>query len=149
RWHENVPWFNTAMMEKAGIDPAGEGPATWDELRDVTRRVMDGADTQGIFVPGQDPAYLNQLVTRLAQTAGAAGTIDWTTGAYVPDSRPFLDVSQCLQSLRQDGPSHPSSPSMGPRGARARWAAGEGAVYPWGAWFTGGLSFEEPEAVER
>ena len=149
RWHENVPWFNTAMMEKAGIDPEGEGPATWDELRDVTRRVMDGADTEGIFVPGQDPAYLNQLVTRLAQTAGAPGTIDWATGEYVQDSQPFLDVFELLQSLLQDGLIHPSSPSMNPRDARARWAAGEGAIYPWGAWFIGGLSVEEPEAVER
>src|SRR5690625_7491200 len=84
RWHENVPWYNTALMEAAGIDPAEE-PATWDELRDITRRVRDGADTEGIFVPGQDPAYLNQLVTRLAQTAGAPGTIDWTSGEDIQD----------------------------------------------------------------
>lgn len=148
RWHENVPWYNTALMEAAGIDPAEE-PATWDELRDITRRVMDGADTEGIFVPGQDPAYLNQLVTRLAQTAGAPGTIDWTSGEYIQDTQPFLDTFEFLKSLLDDGLLHSASPSMGPRDARARWAAGEAAIYPWGAWFIGGLMVDEPEAVER
>lgn len=148
RWHENVPWYNTALMEEAGIDPEEE-PATWDELRDITRRVMDGADTEGIFVPGQDPAYLNQLVTRLAQTAGAPGTIDWTSGEYIQDTQPFLDAFEFLKTLLDDGLLHSASPSMGPRDARARWAAGEAAIYPWGAWFIGGLMVDEPEAVER
>src|SRR5690625_5591502 len=81
----------------------------------ITRRVMDGSDTEGIFVPGQDPAYLNQLVTRLAQTAGAPGTIDWTSGEYIQDTQPFLDTFEFLKSLLDDGLLHSASPSMGDR----------------------------------
>jgi multiple sugar transport system substrate-binding protein len=120
-----------------------------DELRDIARRVIDGADTYGIFVPGKDPDYLNQLVNRLAQSAGAAGTIDWTDGEYIQDTQPFLDAFDFLKSLLDDDLLHPASPSMGTRDARARWASGEAAIYPWGAWFIGGLMVDEPEAVER
>lgn len=148
RWHENVPWFNTDLLETAGIDPEEE-PGTWDELRDIARRVVDGTEAHGIFIPGQDPAYLNQLVTRLAQSAGAPGTIDWDSGEYIQDTQPFLDAFEYLKSLLDDGLLHPASPSMGPRDARARWAAGEAAIYPWGAWFIGGLMVDEPEAVDR
>lgn len=148
RWHEAVPWFNTALTEEAGIDP-DEEPATWDDLRDFARRVTNGTDAHGIFLPGQDPNYLSALVNRLAMTAGAPGTIDWSTGDYVQDSQPFLDAIEFLIALEADGVVHPASPSMGPRDARARWAAGEGAIYPWGAWFIGGLLVDEPESVER
>lgn len=148
RWHENTPWFNTVLMEEAGVDPE-EDPLTWDGLREVARQVADNTDAHAIFVPGQEPGYLNALVNRLAQSAGAPGGIDWHTGEYLHDSQPFLDAMEFLRSLHQDGLIHPASPSMGPRDARARWAAGEGAIYLWGAWFIGGLLVDEAEAVER
>lgn len=148
RWHEGSPWLNTALFEEADIDPEDE-PQTWDEFREVLRRVSDTTDSHGILLPGQDPGYLNALVTRLAQSAGAAGDIDWHTGEYVYDTQPFLDAMEFLRSLEADGLVHPSSPSMGPQDARARWAGGEAGIYMWGTWFIGGLLVDEADAVER
>ncbi|MCG5215599.1 extracellular solute-binding protein [Streptosporangium soli] len=150
RWHDAVPWFNTALIKEAGVDPE-ESPATWDKLREVARRITQktAGDVYGIVVPSKDTEYLQFLVHRLAMTAGAPGAIDWATGKYVFDSQPYIDAIEFLVSLQTDKIVHPASASMGARDARARWAAGQAAIYPWGAWFIGGLRVDEPEAVER
>ncbi|CAM3400174.1 ABC transporter substrate-binding protein [Occultella aeris] len=148
RFHEATPWVNTELLGQAGIDPA-QSPATWDELRATAQQITDKAGVPGLLVPTKEVPYLTALVNRLAQSAGAPGGIDWTTGAYVFNSQPFIDALEFLVSLQQDGVVHPSSASMGARDARARWAAGEAAIYPWGPWIIGGLMVDEPEAVER
>ncbi|MFG1978133.1 ABC transporter substrate-binding protein [Nonomuraea fuscirosea] len=149
RSHEAVPWFNTALLKEAKVDPEDE-PATWDDLRAVARRLTKG-DVYGMVIPLKDPVYLELLVHRLAMTAGAPGpgAVDWATGEYVHDSQPYINAVEFLVSLQKDKVVHPASASMGPRDARARWAAGQAAIYPWGAWFVGGLRVDEPEAVER
>jgi multiple sugar transport system substrate-binding protein len=150
RWHDAIPWTNTAMLKTAGVDPA-TSPATWDDFRATARTLTDKTpdDVFGLVVPGKEAAYLDALVNRLAMTAGAPGGVDWQTGEYVYGSQPYLDAFEYLLSLKADKVIHPASPSMGPRDARARWAAGQAAVYPWGPWFIGGLNVEEPEAVQR
>ncbi|WP_219536775.1 ABC transporter substrate-binding protein [Nonomuraea guangzhouensis] len=149
RNHDAVPWFNSALLKEAKLDPEDE-PATWDDLRAVARRLTKG-DVHGMVIPLKDPAYLAALVHRLATTAGAPGpgAVDWATGEYVHDSQPYIDAIEFLVSLQKDKVVHPASASMGPRDARARWAAGQAAIYLWGAWFVGGLRVDEPEAVER
>ncbi|MBF8189451.1 extracellular solute-binding protein [Nonomuraea sp. K274] len=152
RWHDAVPWFNTALVKGAGVDPEEE-PATWDGLREVARRITRGNDSgaYGIVVPSKDTEYLQFLVHRLAMAAGAPGpgAIDWKTGDYVYDSQEYVEAIEFLVALQTDKVVHPASPSMGARDARARWAAGQAGVYLWGAWFVGGLLVDEPEAVER
>ncbi|MCF6473344.1 extracellular solute-binding protein [Nonomuraea sp. MG754425] len=152
RWHEAVPWFNSAMLKQAGVDPEDE-PATWDRLREIARKVTGGTDgdVYGMVLPSKETEYLRTLVERLAMTAGAPGpgNIDWSTGAYVYDTQPYIDAIEFLVALQKDKVVHPASPSMGPRDARARWAAGQAGIYLWGAWFIGGLLVDEPEAVER
>ncbi|MFC5834203.1 ABC transporter substrate-binding protein [Nonomuraea insulae] len=152
RWHEAVPWFNTAMLKQAGVDPEEE-PGTWDKLREIARKVTKGNDSgaYGIVVPSKETEYLQILVNRLAMTAGAPGpgAIDWATGEYIYDSQPYIDAIEFLLALQKDKVVHPASASMGARDARARWAAGQAGIYLWGAWFIGGLLVDEPEAVER
>ncbi|WP_165367779.1 ABC transporter substrate-binding protein, partial [Phytoactinopolyspora endophytica] len=160
RRHASAPWLNTALLEEAGVDPE-ESPATWDEFRDAARRIQDGTGdgVHSVLIPSQEPPYLETLVNELAMAAGApgppgapgsgAGAVDWATGEYIYDSQPYIDAIEFLLALQSDGVIHPASASMGPRDARARWAAGEAAIYPWGPWFIGGLLVEEPEAVER
>ncbi|MFB9628288.1 ABC transporter substrate-binding protein [Nonomuraea helvata] len=152
RWHDAVPWFNTALIKEAGLDPEEE-PGTWDKLRDIARRATKGTagDVYGMVVPSKDPEYLAALVHRLAMTAGAPGpgAIDWKTGKYIFDSDEYVAAVEFLVALHTDKVVHPASPSMGPRDARARWAAGQAAIYLWGAWFIGGLLVDEPEAVKR
>ncbi|MEV0612113.1 extracellular solute-binding protein [Nonomuraea sp. NPDC050404] len=147
RWHDAVPWFNTALIKEAGIDPEEE-PATWDKLRELARRATKG-DVFGMVVPLKDTEYLKPLVRRLAMSAGSPGDVDWKTGEYNFDSDEYINAIEFLVALQKDKVVHPASASMGPRDARARWAAGQAAIYLWGAWFIGGLKVDEPEAVER
>lgn len=150
RVHDAIPWTNTELLKAADVDP-DTSPATWDDLRStaktLTKKTPD--DAYGLVIPTKDPSYLAALVTRLAQTAGAAGSIDWHSGEYAFTGQPFVDAIEYLLALQSDKSVHPSSPSMGPRDARARFAAGQAAVYPWGAWIIGGLNVDEPEAVKR
>ncbi|WP_165362825.1 ABC transporter substrate-binding protein [Promicromonospora panici] len=152
RMHEATPWVNTELLGQADVDPA-ESPATWDDLRAAAKRITDRTGVHGLVVPLKEVEYLKTLVTALAQSAGAPGTVgwtvDWRTGEYVYDSQPFVDALEFLVSLQADGVVHPSSASMGARDARARWAAGEAGIYLWGPWIIGGLMVDEPEAVER
>jgi multiple sugar transport system substrate-binding protein len=148
RFHEATPWVNTELVGRADVDPA-ESPATWDDLRATAKRITDKTGVHGLVVPLKEVPYLTTLVTALAQSAGAPGPIDWRTGEYVYSSQPFVDALEFLVSLQEDGVVHPSSASMGARDARARWAAGEAGIYPWGPWIIGGLMVDEPEAVER
>lgn len=150
RWHASTPWLNTALATQAGVDP-DEPAATWDSYRQalnqLTKKTADGV--YGLLLPMQDPAYLQGLLAALAMTSGAPGGVDWRTGEYVWDSEPFLAAMDYLLALNGDGVLHPGSASMDPRDARARWAAGQGAIYMWGPWVIGGLLVDEPEAVER
>ncbi|WP_147919115.1 ABC transporter substrate-binding protein [Ruania zhangjianzhongii] len=150
RWHDAIPWLNTALLEQADVDPE-ESPATWDDLREAARSITSGTDAHGIVVPMKETPYLDALTGRLAMAAGAPGPggVDWATGEYIYDSQPYIDAIEFLLALQADGVIHPSSPSMGPRDARARWAAGEAAIYMWGPWFIGGLLVDEPDSVER
>ncbi|GAA3567198.1 hypothetical protein GCM10022419_054910 [Nonomuraea rosea] len=152
RWHDAVPWYNTALLKEAGVD-AEEGPGTWDELREYARKVTNGTegDVYGTVVPSKEAEYLQNLVHRLAMAAGAPGpgAIDWKTGDYVFDSEPYVQAIEFLVALQKDKVVHPASASMGARDGRARWAAGQAGIYLWGAWFVGGLLVDEPEAVER
>lgn len=150
RTHDASPWLNTAQLEAAGLDPA-ESPASWDDFRGalttLKSKLPDGSSP--IVLPGKVPGYLDALITRFAMAAGAAGSIAPQTGEYAYHSQPYLDAFEFLLSLHADGLVHPASASMDPRDARSRWAAGQATVYPWGAWFIGGLKVQEPQAVER
>lgn len=152
RQHDAIPWINTALLKTAGVDP-DESPATWDDFRSTARTLTKKTpdDVYGVLLPSKDPGYLDAVVNRLAHTAGAPGPggIDWKTGEYIFDSQPYLDAVEYLLALQADKVVHPSSPSMGPRDARARWAAGQGAIYPWGPWIIGGLIVDEPQSVKR
>lgn len=148
RQHQTIPWYNTELLTQAGVDPEDE-PVTWDELRAVARQVSDNTDASGIFLPAQNPGYLSTVVNQLAMTAGAPGEIDWRTGEYIQDSDAFVEAVEFLLALQQDGLVHPASAAMIPRDALARWAAGEGAIFPWGPWFIGDLITESPEIVDR
>ncbi|MCS3844489.1 ABC transporter substrate-binding protein [Microbacterium sp. AK031] len=148
RFHEATPWVNTELLGQADVDPA-QSPATWDDMRATARQITDKTGVHGLVIPTKEVPYLTALITYLAQSAGAPGTIDWKTGDYAFNSQGFVDAIEFLLSLQKDGVVHPSSPSMGARDARARWAAGEAGIYMWGPWIIGGLMVDEPHAVER
>ncbi|MGP9539157.1 ABC transporter substrate-binding protein [Brachybacterium sp. AOP43-C2-M15] len=148
RIHDATPWVNTELAEQAGVDP-DSSPGTWDEFRAAAKQITDETVASGFVLPQKDTQFLDGFVSWIAQSAGAPGGIDWTTGEYQFATRPFVDAIEFLKSFQDDGIMHPSSPSMGPRDARARWAAGEIGIYMWGSWIIGGLSVDEPESIER
>jgi len=148
RIHDATPWVNTELAEQADVDPDAS-PATWDDFRAAAKRITDATDASGFVLPQKDTQFLNGFVSWIAQSAGAPGGIDWTTGEYQYATEPFVDAIEYLKSFQDDGIMHPSSPSMGPRDARARWAAGEIGIYMWGSWIIGGLTVDEPESIER
>jgi multiple sugar transport system substrate-binding protein len=148
RLHDATPWVNTELAEQADVDPDAS-PQTWDEFREVARRIGERTDASGFVLPQKDAQFLDGFVGWIAQSAGAPGGIDWTTGEYQFTTDPYLEAIEYLKSFQDDGIMHPSSPSMGPRDARARWAAGEIGIYMWGSWIIGGLLVDEPESIER
>lgn len=150
RWHDASPWLNTELLAKADVDP-DTSPASWDDFRATLQTLKQnlGDEAQPIQFPGKVPGYLGSLIEHLAMSAGSPGPFDPKTGEYLYGSQPFLDAFEFLLSLQADKLVHPASGAMNPRDGRARWAAGESAIYPWGPWFIGGLKVQEPEAVER
>lgn len=148
RIHDATPWVNTELAEQADVDPE-TSPATWEEFREAAKRIDDATDASGFVLPQKDTQFLDGFVGWIAQSAGAPGGIDWSTGEYQFATQPYLDAIEFLKSFQDEGIMHPSSPSMGPRDARARWAAGEIGIYMWGSWIIGGLMVDEPDSVER
>ena len=161
RDHNCSPWLNTELLKKAGIDP-DQSPQTWDEYRAALRTLTKKTGVPGIVLASKATSYLDHLVVTLAQSAGApgpagddagvpdgSGGVDWKTGAYQFDSQPYLDAMEFLVALHKDGSVHPASPSMLAQDARARWAAGQAAVYMWGSFIIGGLLVDEKAAVDR
>lgn len=148
RLHDATPWVNTELAGQADVDPDAS-PATWDEFRAAAKKITDATDASGFVLPQKDTQFLDGFVGWIAQSAGAPGGIDWTTGEYQFATQPFLDAIEFLKSFQADGIMHPSSPSMGPRDARARWASGEIGIYMWGSWIIGGLKVDEPESIDR
>jgi multiple sugar transport system substrate-binding protein len=150
QWHDSTSWVNTALVKQAGLDPE-KSPATWDEYRAALRTIDQKTPDKvhGLLLPMKDTAYLGGKLNAFAQMAGAPGETDWKTGDLVLASDPFHQAMEFLLALKADGVLHPASTSLGPRDARARWAAGEAALFPWGPWFIGGLMVEESPAVKR
>jgi multiple sugar transport system substrate-binding protein len=150
QWHDSTSWVNTALVKQAGLDPE-KSLATWDDYRAAVRTIDQKTPdaVHGLLLPMKDTDYLAGKLTALAQMGGAPGLTDWKTGEIAIASDPFYQAMEFLLSLKSDGVLHPASSSLGPRDARARWAAGEAALFPWGPWFIGGLMVEESPAVER
>ncbi|MGC4939516.1 ABC transporter substrate-binding protein [Kribbella sp. DT2] len=150
QWHDSTTWVNTQLVERAGLDPE-QSPPTWDAYRAAVRTIDQKTpdNVHGLLLPMKDTEYLEGKLNALAQMAGAPGQTDWRTGEIIVATEPFFQAMEFLLALQRDGVLHPASSSLGPRDARARWAAGEAALFPWGPWFIGGLMVEESPAVER
>ncbi|TWD74913.1 carbohydrate ABC transporter substrate-binding protein (CUT1 family) [Kribbella amoyensis] len=149
-WHDSTTWVNTALVKRAGLDPE-QSPKTWDEYRAAIRTIDQKTpdSVHGLLLPMKDTDYLAGKLNAFAQMAGAPGQTDWKTGETIVATDPFFEAMEFLLALQKDGVLHPASSSLGPRDARARWAAGEAALFAWGPWFIGGLMVEESPAVKR
>lgn len=138
RQYTTLNWFNTDLMEGAGIDPE-IGPTTWDEFRQAAASITEqgGGQIYGWIQGINFPARLGTHVEELAQTAGAPGPIDFATGEYAYATEPFAQAIEFLLSMQQDGSLFPASSTLDARTARARWATGVAGMFLDGPWNIG------------
>ncbi|WP_156253090.1 ABC transporter substrate-binding protein [Pseudactinotalea terrae] len=140
-----ITWYNTEMLEAAGVEP----PTTYDEYRAVARAVQDSTpeETSGvIFNLGQRPRVAEH-VNFLAQAAGFPGFGGdmYQTGEVQFHHEAYLTVIEFLLSLQQDGLLYPASGQLADAEARVRWAAGGAGLYMDGPWCPGSLGTSNAE----
>lgn len=134
-----VNWFNTELVERAGLDPDGP-PETYDEFRAACRAVQQSREGVSAWVAnlGQ-PGRLGEQIHFLAQAAGFEGEngFDYRTGRAAFDSDPYVTAIEFLLSLQKDKLLMPGSTSLIDNQARSRWAAGAAGYFFDGPWCPG------------
>lgn len=150
RQYTSLNWFNKELMEGAGVDPE-TGPQTWDEFRQAAKTITENGGGQVFgWIQGLNfPERLGVHVEELAQTAGAPGAIDHTTGEYAYASDPFIQAIEFLLSLQEDGSVFPASSTLDARTGRARWATGTAGMFLDGPWNIGVVNQEFTDFVDK
>ncbi|KAB8196801.1 extracellular solute-binding protein [Nonomuraea phyllanthi] len=147
-----VPWFNTELVGRAGLDPEAP-PKTYDEFRAAARKAQDaaGGDAYGWVWNIGMPNRLGEQLHDMAQAAGFAGGngVRYETGEFAFHADEYLDVIEFLVSLRQDKVLVPGANSWLDDVARARWTAGVAAYYFDGPWCPGVALKDTPEFGEK
>lgn len=146
RQHTTILWYNRDMVTAAGINPETD-LITWEGVRDAANALTSGR-TYGLLLPLQFTDRMQAHVTDLAEMAGAPGAIDWRSGEYAYGTQPFVDAIEFLLSFQEDGSLHPASSSLDARNGRARWAAGEAAMFFDGPWNSGAMNINFPEVID-
>ncbi|MGH2562463.1 MAG: ABC transporter substrate-binding protein [Thermomicrobiales bacterium] len=157
RQYTSLNWFNTELMEGAGIDPA-TGPTTWDEFRQAANAITESGGG-GVFGWIQGLGFAERLgvhLNDLAQAAGAhivgmpgANAVDPTTGEYPYASDPYVQALEFLVSLQQDGALFPASSSLDARTGRARWVTGAAGMFLDGPWNIGVIQTEFQDFLDK
>lgn len=134
-------WFNTSLVEKAGLDP-NQPPQTYDDFRAAARAVQQkaGGNVYGWIWNAGMPQRMQDQVDDMAQAAGFAGGrggILFRTGEYAYHTDPYLNVIEFLVSLQKDKLLLPGSSSLVDKVARARWVTGAAGFYFDGPWCAG------------
>jgi multiple sugar transport system substrate-binding protein len=155
RQHETSLWYHKEMIERAGLDPE-LGPQTWDEVRQAARAVTEKGDGRvfGLLLPlqftGRMAAHVGDLaeIAGLPGLAGQNGSFNWHSGEYADAADEFVQAIEFLLSFQQDRSLHPASSSLDARQGRARWVAGEAAMFFDGPWNSGVLNNSFAEAID-
>ncbi|MQA78991.1 MAG: extracellular solute-binding protein [Streptosporangiales bacterium] len=148
-----VNWFNTKLVEKAGLDPDAP-PETYDEFRAAARAVQDkaGDNTYGWVWNIGMPDRMTAQVDYLAQAAGFEGGGEgyhegrlYRTGEFAFHADEYVDAIEFLVSLSKDKLVVPGANSWIDDVARARWTAGASAYYFDGPWCPGVALKDTPD----
>jgi multiple sugar transport system substrate-binding protein len=88
---------NLAYMKEAGLDPVKDIPTTWDEFRDVAKKMtvkQNGIITRnGFAINMRNPFEILEVVTTLMQQKG----LDWATEQGLFES---LDKPEAIEALK-------------------------------------------------
>ena len=98
-------YMNCDLIESAGA--ACEAPATWDDMYNLAKQVVDNTDAAGIGLAGKSfDSTMHQFLNYLYSNGGRV--LDPETGEVVLDSketRETLEFYGKLVSVAQDGPT--------------------------------------------
>lgn len=157
--HSTLTWFDAEELAAVGGDPEA-ATLTWDEFRRIAREITSAGTMAGWVTNIAFPDRLQEQLVDLAQGAGQslafntsgvspADVTDTATGDYLFHGDGFLHALEFLASLVSDGVMLPASTSMDAKEARARWAAGEAALFFDGPWNAGVLNGQFPDFLPR
>ncbi|QOR69505.1 extracellular solute-binding protein [Ruania alkalisoli] len=157
--HSSLTWFDLDQVERAGGDPEAM-TITWEEFRRLARAITANGDMPAWVGNLAFTDRLEEQIVDLAQAAGrplafntagvsAPDVTDPATGDYVFNSEEFIEALEFLASLIADGVMLGASTSLDARDARARWAAGDAAIFFDGPWNPGVLSGQFPDFLPQ
>lgn len=142
RWHFASVWYDNEVVTD------GSSLGTWDGVRTAAKEATSG-ERYGLLLPLQFGPRMRDTLIDLAMAAGSPGTIDWATGEYAYASDHFVEALEFLLSFQKDGSLHPASSAVDARQGRARWAAGEAALFFDGPWNSGVLKGNFPDMLAK
>lgn len=134
--YASLLFFNNAYMEQAGFDPAASH-LTWDDFRAAAKKITEQGQGQyyGFIIGGQQTGRWAQVVSNLAQLAGApGGTFNWATGDFNYTSDQFLGAIDLMLAIQADGSLFPGSISINAPEARSRFPQGAAGMIMQGTW---------------
>ena len=129
-------YYNTEYMERAGFDPAS-APLTWEAFRDAAKKITEQGQgsAYGFIIGGEQVGRLDQVVSNLAELAGAhGGSMDWLTGEYAYTRDEFIAAIELLLAMQDDGSIFPGSISINAPEARAQFPQGAAGMIMQGTW---------------
>jgi multiple sugar transport system substrate-binding protein len=147
RQYTTLDWFNKELMKNGGVDPEA-GPKTQDEMRKAAKAIADKGSS-GVVLPLQFVERMQTHVIDIAQVNGAAGSIDWKTGAYAYASDPFYQAFDFLLGFQKDNSLFAASSTLDARNGRARWATGAAGMFTDGPWNIGVLQTDFKSFMDK
>jgi ABC-type glycerol-3-phosphate transport system substrate-binding protein len=127
-------YYNKTMFADLGV----EVPATWDELTAAAEKIKAAGETAFLLGGGSDSWTSSILLDGIIDADVYSQTPDWM------DQRKAGDVSFTDDDMRtavtkwasliKDGYTNDDALSLGYDQLSAKFAAGEGAMYPMGSW---------------
>jgi multiple sugar transport system substrate-binding protein len=135
RLHRNLLYFNSALLEEAGYDPAAKA-LTWDEFRDAAKKVSETGNFGMANAGGPGANFVNTI----AEIAGAHGgtalgsEFNLQTGDFNYTSDIYLQAIELMQAMNDDRSFMPGMASLTDTDVRAKFPEGEIGFYISGTW---------------
>lgn len=139
--HRKLMFYNVALMQEAGYDP-NEKVLSWDEFRDAAKKVTEN----GAYGLANAGGPGSQFVETLAELSGAhGGEFNWQTGEFNYTSDAYKGAIELMLAMNDDGSFLPGMVSMTDTDVRARFPAGQAAMYISGIWNVSIWEQSEPD----
>ncbi|ADI15092.1 ABC transporter substrate-binding protein [Truepera radiovictrix] len=156
-WDTVAVFYNVAMLEEAGIDPAVMEDWTWNPedggtFQEVAAQLTLDANGNNALSPDFNPNNVRQYGFILPGEGGGGGQTEWSHFAasngwtavneiwgneYYYDAPEFIETISWLQDVVNNRRLSPLVSDVAGIGANALFAAGQGAMVTDGSWMIG------------